>query len=151
MFYHGQPTSASVEKLSVNSVAATRKRGLMAANIFYDDDADLGIAQGRTVAVVGYGSQGHAHALCLRDSGVDVRIDLPDGSKSRAKAQDETFATEWIGEDENGRPNFLRLRAGSCRGWTVRSPKRLSPTFDRCSMHAVSRNIRRNVASPNCS
>ena len=40
----------------------------MAANIFYDDDADLGIAQGRTVAVVGYGSQGHAHALCLRDS-----------------------------------------------------------------------------------
>ncbi|QSE87829.1 ketol-acid reductoisomerase (plasmid) [Rhodococcus pseudokoreensis] len=61
----------------------------MAAKIFYDDDADLGIIQGRKVAVIGYGSQGHAHALSLRDSGVDVRVGLPEGSKSRAKAQEE--------------------------------------------------------------
>jgi ketol-acid reductoisomerase len=61
----------------------------MPANIYYDDDADLSIVQGRTVAVIGYGSQGHAHALSLRDSGVDVRIGLPEGSKSRQKAQDE--------------------------------------------------------------
>jgi ketol-acid reductoisomerase len=61
----------------------------MATEIFYDADADLSIVQGRKVAVIGYGSQGHAHALSLRDSGVDVRIGLPEGSKSRAKAEDE--------------------------------------------------------------
>ena len=53
----------------------------MAVEIFYDDDADLSIVQGRKVAVLGYGSQGHAHALSLRDSGVDVRVGLPEGSK----------------------------------------------------------------------
>jgi ketol-acid reductoisomerase len=57
--------------------------------IFYDDDADLSIIQGRKVAVIGYGSQGHAHALSLRDSGVDVRVGLKEGSKSRAKAQEQ--------------------------------------------------------------
>jgi ketol-acid reductoisomerase len=61
----------------------------MPVEIYYDDDADLAIVQGRTVAVLGYGSQGHAHALSLRDSGVDVRVGLPEGSKSRAKAEDE--------------------------------------------------------------
>ena len=59
------------------------------AEMFYDDDADLALIQGKNVAVIGYGSQGHAHALSLRDSGVEVRIGLPEGSKSRAKAQDE--------------------------------------------------------------
>src|SRR4029079_3702912 len=57
--------------------------------MFYDDDADLSIIQGRKVAVIGYGSQGHAHALNLRDSGVDVRIGLAEGSKSKAKAEAE--------------------------------------------------------------
>jgi ketol-acid reductoisomerase len=61
----------------------------MTAEIFYDDDADLAVVQGRKVAVIGYGSQGHAHALSLRDSGVDVRIGLPENSRSRAKAADE--------------------------------------------------------------
>src|SRR6059058_237946 len=61
----------------------------MAVEIFYDDDADLSLVQGRKVAVLGYGSQGHAHALSLRDSGVDVRVGLPEGSRSRAKAIDE--------------------------------------------------------------
>ena len=59
------------------------------AELFYDDDADLSIIQGRQVAVLGYGSQGHAHALSLRDSGVDVRVGLLPGSKSRAKAEAE--------------------------------------------------------------
>lgn len=57
--------------------------------MFYDDDADLSIIQGRKVAVIGYGSQGHAHSLSLRDSGVDVRIGLKEGSKSRAKAEEQ--------------------------------------------------------------
>ncbi len=59
------------------------------AQMFYDDDADLSVIQGKNVAVLGYGSQGHAHALSLRDSGVDVRVGLPEGSKSRAKAEAE--------------------------------------------------------------
>ena len=59
------------------------------AEMFYDDDADLSVIQGRNVAVLGYGSQGHAHALSLRDSGVDVRVGLPEGSNSRAKAEAE--------------------------------------------------------------
>jgi ketol-acid reductoisomerase len=59
------------------------------AEMFYDADADLSVIQGRQVAVLGYGSQGHAHSLNLRDSGVDVRVGLPEGSKSRAKAQAE--------------------------------------------------------------
>ncbi len=59
------------------------------AELFYDDDADLSIIQGRKVAVLGYGSQGHAHALSLRDSGVDVRVGLPEGSKSRVKAEEQ--------------------------------------------------------------
>ncbi|WP_270238770.1 ketol-acid reductoisomerase [Rothia kristinae] len=57
--------------------------------IFYDDDADLSIIQDRQVAIIGYGSQGHAHALNLRDSGVDVRIGLAEGSRSKAKAEAE--------------------------------------------------------------
>ena len=59
------------------------------AEIYYDDDADLGLIASRKVAVLGYGSQGHAHALSLRDSGVDVRVGLPEGSRSRAKAEQE--------------------------------------------------------------
>ncbi len=59
------------------------------AEIFYDDSADLSVIQRRHVAVLGYGSQGHAHALSLRDSGVDVRVGLPAGSKSREKAAND--------------------------------------------------------------
>src|SRR5438034_8605761 len=57
------------------------------ATMYYDNDADLSLIQGRKVAVIGYGSQGHAHALNLKDSGVNVRVGLPATSRSRAKAQ----------------------------------------------------------------
>jgi ketol-acid reductoisomerase len=72
------------------------------AEIVYDQDADLSIIQGKKVAVVGYGSQGHAHAQNLRDSGVEVVIALKEGSKSTAKAEEAGFrvlsvadAAEW--------------------------------------------------------
>ena len=68
------------------------------ADIFYDDGADLSIIQGRHVAVLGYGSQGHAHALSLRDSGVDVRVGLPEGSKSRESAASEGLRVTTPGE-----------------------------------------------------
>ena len=74
----------------------------MAIDVFYDDDADLSIIQGRKVAVLGYGSQGHAHAQNLRDSGVEVVIGLREGSKSAVKAEEAGFkvlsnaeATKW--------------------------------------------------------
>ena len=60
----------------------------MAIDVLYDADADLSIIQGRKVAVIGYGSQGHAHALNLRDSGVEVCIGLREGSKSAEKARE---------------------------------------------------------------
>jgi ketol-acid reductoisomerase len=59
------------------------------AEMFYDDAADLSIIQGRKVAVLGYGSQGHAHSLSLRDSGADVRVGLPETSRSRPKAEEQ--------------------------------------------------------------
>jgi ketol-acid reductoisomerase len=59
----------------------------MAATIYYASDADPSLIAGRKVAIIGYGSQGHAHALNLRDSGVDVRVGLRAGSGSRAKAE----------------------------------------------------------------
>jgi ketol-acid reductoisomerase len=57
------------------------------ANVYYEKDADRSLIAGRRVAVIGYGSQGHAHALNLKDSGIDVRVGLRDGSSSRAKAE----------------------------------------------------------------
>jgi ketol-acid reductoisomerase len=59
------------------------------SEVYYDDDADLSLVADRAVAVLGYGSQGHAHSLSLRDSGVDVVVGLPEGSKSRAKAEEQ--------------------------------------------------------------
>jgi ketol-acid reductoisomerase len=57
------------------------------ATMYYDKDADLSLIRGRKVGVIGYGSQGHAHALNLRDSGVNVRVGLPATSRSRARAE----------------------------------------------------------------
>jgi len=57
--------------------------------LYYDQDADLGQLDGRTVAIIGYGSQGHAHALNLRDSGVEVVVGLREGSQSAARAREE--------------------------------------------------------------
>lgn len=68
------------------------------AELFYDDDADLSLIQGKKVAIVGYGSQGHAHAQNLRDSGVEVVIALKEGSKSTQKAQDEGFEVKTVAD-----------------------------------------------------
>ncbi|WKE55489.1 ketol-acid reductoisomerase [Corynebacterium tuberculostearicum] len=70
----------------------------MAIETFYDDDADLSIIQGRKVAVIGYGSQGHAHSQNLRDSGVEVVIGLREGSKSAAKAEEAGFEVKTVAE-----------------------------------------------------
>ena len=59
------------------------------ATVYYDADADLGLIRARKVAVLGYGSQGHAHALSLRDSGCEIRVGLPrDPRRGRGRAGD---------------------------------------------------------------
>lgn len=68
------------------------------AEIYYENDADISIVQGKKVAVVGYGSQGHAHAMNLRDSGVEVTIALKEGSKSIAKAEEAGFQVKSVDE-----------------------------------------------------
>ncbi|MGI9032113.1 MAG: ketol-acid reductoisomerase [Acidimicrobiales bacterium] len=68
------------------------------ASIYYEKDADSNLIGSRKVAVIGYGSQGHAHALNLADSGVDVRVGLRDGSSSRAKAEAAGLAVTSIAE-----------------------------------------------------
>lgn len=63
----------------------------MAARIFYQEDCNLSLLEGKTIAIIGYGSQGHAHALNLKDSGCNVIIGLYEGSKSWAKAESQGF------------------------------------------------------------
>ena len=67
------------------------------AELFYDDDADLSIIQSKKVAVIGYGSQGHAHSLNLRDSGVDVTVGLrePSGSPTRTSTPESRSDSAW--------------------------------------------------------
>jgi len=68
------------------------------ATLFYDKDADLSLIRDRKVAIIGYGSQGHAHALNLKDSGVSVKVGLPASSRSRAKAQAAGLAVGDVAE-----------------------------------------------------
>src|ERR1700704_6139956 len=68
------------------------------AQMYYDDAADLALIRAKKVAVIGYGSQGHAHALNLRDSGVSVKVGLAPGSRSRAKATEAGLSVGDVGE-----------------------------------------------------
>ncbi len=68
------------------------------AKIFYQSDCDLGRLDGKTVAIIGYGSQGHAHALNLKDSGVNVVVGLYEGSKSAAKAESQGLKVVSVSE-----------------------------------------------------
>ena len=68
----------------------------MAANVYYEADADPSIIRGRKVAIIGYGSQGHAHALNLKESGVDVCVGLRDGSSSKVKAENAGLTVKSI-------------------------------------------------------
>ena len=76
------------------------------ATIYYDKDANPELLKNRKVAVIGYGSQGHAHALNLKDSGVDVRVGLHAGSKSRAKAEGAGLRVTSVAEAARERAGF---------------------------------------------
>src|SRR3970282_402247 len=68
------------------------------AKIYYDKDADLGLLKGKKIAIIGYGSQGHAHAQNLKESGCQVVVALAEGSKSRSKAQADGFKVLAVAE-----------------------------------------------------
>ncbi|MEM6253241.1 MAG: ketol-acid reductoisomerase [Cyanobacteria bacterium P01_D01_bin.156] len=68
------------------------------AQMYYDSDANLDLLNGKTVAIIGYGSQGHAHALNLKDSGVNVVVGLYEGSRSKAKAEAEGLTVKSVAD-----------------------------------------------------
>src|SRR5204862_6961319 len=74
----------------------------MSINVYYDKDADLSIIQSKKVAILGYGSQGHAHAQNLKDSGVDVTVALRKGSKSWDKAVNAGLKVKDVAEAVKG-------------------------------------------------
>ena len=74
----------------------------MPAKIYYDQDADLGLLRGKKVAIIGYGSQGHAHALNLAESGVDVEVGLREGSSSRAAAEEAGLTVRPVADAVRG-------------------------------------------------
>ena len=74
------------------------------AKMYYEKDCDLSYLDGKKIAIIGYGSQGHAHALNLRDSGVDVVVGLRPTSKS------VEFAKEFIDDQDAGAPHFKELQ-----------------------------------------
>ena len=74
----------------------------MSINVYYDKDCDLSLIQGKKVTIVGYGSQGHAHANNLKDSGVDVTVALRPGSASAAKAEAAGLPVKGVDEAVKG-------------------------------------------------
>lgn len=79
------------------------------ANIYYDKDTDLSLLDGKTIAIIGYGSQGHAHALNLRDSGCQVIVGLREGSKSRARAEAEGLRVQPVAQAAEGADIIMML------------------------------------------
>src|SRR6478672_8884913 len=88
--------------------------------MFYDDDADLSIIQGRKVGVIGYGSQGHAHSLSLRDSGVQVKVGLKEGSKSREKVTEQGLDVAMPAEVAKGADVIILLARDTAQAEIVR-------------------------------
>ncbi len=88
------------------------------AQIFHDEDADLSLIQQKKVAIIGYGSQGHAHALNLRDSGVDVVVGLREGSSSVAKAQEQGLTVKSIADAVAGADVIMILTPDQSQRYT---------------------------------
>ena len=88
----------------------------MSLNIYYDKDADLALIKGKQVAIIGYGSQGHAHANNLQDSGVDVVVGLREGSASWEKAERASLAVKSIGEAARGADVVMILAPDETQG-----------------------------------
>ena len=83
------------------------------ATLYYDKDADLGLLKGKTIGIIGYGSQGHAHALNHRDSGLDVMVGLYKGSKSWDKAKEDGLKVGTVAETAEASQVVMILLPGS--------------------------------------
>ncbi len=111
------------------------------ANVYYEKDADRSLIAGRKVAIIGYGSQGHAHALNLKDSGVDVRVGLRDGSSSKAKAEAAGLRVVSIAEAVGrGRPHHDPAARHRAEAAVYEERHRAEPqsTATRCSSPTAS-------------
>src|SRR2546427_341768 len=100
------------------------------ATMYYDKDADLDLIRRKKVAIIGYGSQGHAHALNLKDSGVDVVVGLHAGSQSAQKAKNAGLRVMTVAEASAARAR------GSSRRRSPKRPRRISSVSSRCSAAA---------------
>src|SRR4249919_3092526 len=104
-------------------------------DIFYDKDADLGKLDGKTVAILGYGSQGHAHSLNLKDSGVDVVVGLREGSASVEKARSAGLEVTGLA-DAASRGDIVMVllpTRSTARSGRARSPTASRPATCCCS------------------
>ena len=99
----------------------------MTARMYYDNDADPAALAGQTVAIIGYGSQGHAHALNLHESGVDVVVGLAPGSKSRALAEEAGLRVADVADAVQGRRRRDDPRAGHGPEGRLRRRDRAEP------------------------
>ncbi len=86
------------------------------ATLYYDKDADLSLLNGKTIAIIGYGSQGHAHALNAKDSGCNVIVGLHEGSKSRAKAEADGLKVMSVADATKAADIVMILIAGHDAG-----------------------------------
>ena len=85
---------------------------ILGKTVYYDEDCNMGLLKGKKITVVGYGSQGHAHSLNLKENGMDVTIGLREGSKSWAEAEKAGFKVNTyihgLGENENVRALYIQ-------------------------------------------
>ena len=117
-------------------------RRFFVPKIYYDADADLALIRGRKVAILGYGSQGHAHALNLRDSGVDVRVGLHAASKSRAKAEADGLDGQRSGGGRRVGGRDHGARAGHGPGGALSRRDPAQPEAGKTLMFAHGFNVR---------
>jgi ketol-acid reductoisomerase len=118
------------------------------ATIYYDKDADLSLIQGKKVAVIGYGSQGHAHTLNLKDSGVDVRVGLRPGSTSAAKAEASGVKVQSIPEAAAWADVIMMLSPDTTQGAIYKSDIEPNLKPGKMLMFAHGFNIRFGTIQP---
>ena len=118
------------------------------ATIYYDNDADLTLIQGKKVAIVGYGSQGHAHALNLKDSGVDVRVGLRPGSRSAAKAEAAGVKVQAIADVAAWADVIMMLAPDTTQGAIYKADIAPNLTAGKMLMFAHGFNIRFGTIQP---
>jgi ketol-acid reductoisomerase len=118
------------------------------ATMYYDDSADLNLVRARKVAVIGYGSQGHAHALNLRDSGVDVCVGLPETSRSRQRAEAEGLRVTTAAEACRWADVVMILTPDTTQPALYKDAVEPSLTADKMLMFAHGFNIRFGTIAP---